>query len=599
MAEPGDAQSRWARAAEDLHWARPWDALLDGGPPGRWFAGGELNVSVNCLDRHLAEHADTVAIFWEGEPGDRRAIPYRELYDETLAFAQALTKLAVGPGDRVALYLGWVPEAVVAMLACARIGAVFSLLPASLPVEALAEQISALAPRVLVTQDGSWRHGEVLPLKAQVDEAVGATSTVEHVVVVRRTGMEVSWYESDHWYHDLLAEGPPATLADPAAFPADHPLLVYQVPGPDGLRRIVHRSAGLLLQAATVHRHIFEPRRDDVFWCAMEISFVGGTVHGVLGPLAHGVSTVMFEGMVDTPTRDRAWEIVERYRVTSFLTFPTVIGRLRRWSGGRTPDAGVSSLRIVVTAGEPLETRDREWLVSHVGGTGLAVLDGWGQTELGGIVTVKPVAGADPLPDPGLDIVDHAGRSLAPGMAGELVLRRPWAGTFLEIHEEPEAARPYWGHSESGSFYRTGDIARREDDGTITILERLDPMVKVTGQLVSVASVANVLSQHPHVRAAEVIQVPDPEGGRLLVAGVVPDPGTTPGPELASDLCNDLHEMLGGLSVPHAVAFVESFPADLSPTDRRRALRTLATAAHSSVFSVTTQQLLTAVLAGD
>jgi acetyl-CoA synthetase len=591
MASVDEVLRRWASVASWLEWDSPWDVLWEGDQlPGRWFVGGQLNVAANCLDRHLAGGADRVALRWEGEPGDRRSIRYGELHAEACAFARALKSLGVGTGDRVALYLGWVPELVVAMLGCARLGAVVTVTPASLPAVALAERLARFKPRMLITQDGGWRHGVVLPLKTRADEALAAAGEVEHLVVVRRTGMDVGWYEGDRWYHDLLADAGDTGDDRPIPLPADHPLLIHYLPAPEGLREVVHRAAGVLVHAVALHRLVLAPRADDVLLSAWEVAGPVGTTHSMLGPLACGATTVVYEGMLDTPTTDRAWQLLERYGVTSVLTSPSVVSNLRRWWGDEPPTAALRAVRQVITGGEPLADRDRQWLTSLAGDREFSVFDCWGQTELGGIVAFRPAPeGIDELPDPGLDIVDREGRPVSAGESGELVLRHPWPAT--SVPDAEAATKRYWLSSPAGVLYRSGDLARRETDGTITILERLEPMVKVSGQLVSVASMADILGQHPLVDAVEVMQVPDREGGRLLVAWVVLGPDASPSAEVALELKHDLHDMLGGLSVPHTVAFVEAFPPDITAADRRHALRTLAAEDHGSIREVTTDQL--------
>ena len=595
---------RWTRVAGSLRWDTPWRTLCEGeGPDRRWFTGGELNAATNCLDRHLGERSATVAMHWEGEPGDRRTLTYGELHAETCAFARALRALGIGPGDRVALYVGAVPELFVAMLACARIGAVTSLLPASLPVVAVAERLAAFSPKMVLTQDGAWRHGVVIPLKARADEALEAIGSIERVAVVRRTGIDVPWYDDDLWYHDLVAPaaglpgaqgsrapGAPRTADDRAVpLPADHPLIVHYLPGLDAPSPVVHRTAGVMVMAAAMHRLVFAPGADDVFWPALEVAYAGGTTHGVLGPLACGATSVIFEGMLDTPTTDRTWQIIKRYGVTSTLTVPSILRRLERWWGRDLPVEALTSMRRVVTLGEPLEPTERRWLAAAVGGRDLVVLDGWGQTELGGAVAFTPdPEEAGRLPDPGLDVVDETGQSVPVGSTGELVLRHPWPATFLDPEADPGR---YWMTIDDTVVYRSGDLARREAGGALTVLERLDPMVKVSGQLVSLASVADVLCQHPLVEAAEVIQTPGREGDRLLVAWVVPTADASPGPELAADLQHDLHDMLGGLSVPHTVAFVDAFPPELGPGDRRAALRRLAFPERAPLVIVSVEEL--------
>jgi acetyl-CoA synthetase len=415
--------------------------------------GGVLNASVNCLDRHLPERADQVAVHWEGEPGDRRTITYGALHAEVVTFADALRGLGVEPGDRVGLHLGWIPETVVAMLACARLGAVHSVLPASLPADALADRLSDLGPKVLVTQDGAFRHGLIVPSKNRADEALAAAAGVEATVVVRRVGVDVAWYEGDRWYHDLVAaprpgsrKAPAGEAGEPALVEADHPLLIVPLAHRRGRPTwIVHRTGGYLVAAATVHRRALTARPDDVFWCAAEIAWIGGQSHGVYGPLACGATTVMSEGTLDVPTRSRAWQIIERYGVNALVTTPSVMRNLRQWVDTPPAEADLSSLRLIVTLGERIDPETRNWLDFEVGGGRALVANAWGQTELAGLVAVSPApapAPADPsgpstaaVPDPGLEVVDSTGRPAggggrrrrarpAPPLAGGLPRRR-------------------------------------------------------------------------------------------------------------------------------------------------------------------------------
>src|SRR5882672_1270435 len=404
------ALAGWGEAAAGLTWARPFDAVHrddrprgDGGGgsrqgSGQWFPGGVLNASVNCLDRHLPERADRVAIHWEGETGERRTITYGALHAEVVTFADALRGLGVEPGDRVALHLGWIPETVVAMLACARLGAVHGVLPASLPADALADRLSDLGPKVLVTQDGAFRHGLIVPSKSRADEALAAAAGVEATVVVRRVGVDVAWYEGDRWYHDLVAAPRPRTRkaparagGEPALVEADHPLLIVPLAHRRGRPTwIVHRTGGYLVAAATIHRRALTARPDDVFWCAAEIAWIGGQSHGVYGPLACGATTVMCEGTLDVPTRSRAWQIIERYGVNALVTTPSVVRNLRQWVDTPPAAADLSSLRLIVTLGERIDPETRDWLDFEVGGGRALIANAWGQTELAGLVPVSP-----------------------------------------------------------------------------------------------------------------------------------------------------------------------------------------------------------------
>ena len=584
MSDRDAALAAWTSHAEALRWDTPWQATyLDDRQQGRWFPAGTLNVAVNCIDRHLPDRADRIAVYWEGEPGDRRAITYRELHTDVSAFAEALRGLSVGAGDRVVLYTGWVPEAVVAMLACARIGAIHELLPSALPAEALTDRLGDLKPKVLITQDGAWRHGLILPLKARVDEALAAVASVEQTIVIRRTGVDIAWYEGDHWYHDLLSEGAKQTPQQPHSFSSDHPLFAIHLASRRGRpSAIVHGTGGFLTYAAAIHRDALTTGPDDVFWC------------GVYGPLACGSSAVMYEGTLDTPSHARAWEIIARYGVNAMFTSPSVVRNLRRWIDSPPPRESLESLRLIVTGGEPIETETRRWLEERVGGTRALVADAWGQTELGGVVTITPPPDkGHPLPDPGLDVVDSAGRSLPPGPIGELVLRNPWPGAFVRIESEVgSGGDEYW--SQYPGAFATGDRARREAKNQLVVLGRNEPITKISGQLVSLTQVAQMLVEHPLVHDADAIDEPDQRSGNSVVACLVLEAGIFGTPELARDIRTFVHDTLGGLATPRKILFVESFPAELGPETRRAALRVVSTMTLGEMANVSTKHVLAA-----
>lgn len=582
----GEADPRWAAVAAGLAWTTPFRSVYEPeGRYGRWFRDGTLNAAANCVDRHVDERP---AIHWEGEPGDRRTLTYRELADEVATLAAALRGLGVGPGDRIALHLGWVPEAVVAMLACARIGAPFSLIPVPLPVEALAERLDSLAPRVLLTQDGAWRHGTIIPTKSRVDDALTAAGGVEHTVVVRRTGLDIPWYEGDHWLHDLLAAARvPGSVREPApALPAEHPLLLSWLANRRGRPVLsVHGTATQLATAAALHRYGISP--GGVFWCAGEISWLGAQVHGVLGPLAWGDTAVMFEGTLDVPNHRRLWDIIERYGVATLLTTPSVLNRVRGWADAAPPESVRRTLRRVIAMAEPLEPDLRAWVADQVTGDADAVADAWGQIELGAIVTVDSPADPRRLPDPGLAVVDAAGEPVDDGTPGEVVLRRPWAGTLRGI--EGESGYDHWGARPG--LYSTGDRAVRHPGGRLEFLGRIDPVVSISGQLVSLAEIRDVLLDHPFLEAAEVVAVSDQRLGRRITACVVAAPGATVGPRLAADLVATVRETLGGLARPRTVLFVDRFGDDLDDDARRHALEVVAASAGESTAEITWAQV--------
>lgn len=585
----GEADPRWATVAAGLTWDRaPHELYEPDGPYGRWFPDGTLNAAVNCVDRHLS---DRPAIHWEGEPGDRRTLTFRELAEEVTAFAAVLRGLDVDSGDRVALHMGWLPEAVVAMLACARIGAPFSLIPVPLPVEALAERLESLRPRVLITQDGAWRHGTIIPTKSKVDDALTAAGGVQHTIVVRRTGLDVAWFEGDRWLHDLLAPArvPPTGPAPVPAVPAEHPLLLSWLANRRGRPVLaVHGTATQLAAAIALHRHGISS--GGVFWCAGDIGWIGAQVHGVLGPLACGDTTVMFEGTVDVPNHRRLWDITERYAVTTLLTTPSVLAQVRGWADGTPPETAHRTLRRVVAMAEPLHPELRAWIADRVTGDKDAVADAWGQIELGAIVTVDSPAEPDRLPDAGLAVVDAAGEPVPDGVPGEMVLRRPWAGTLRGV--EGEVGYDHWG--QRPGVYCTGDRAIRHHGGRLEFLGRIDPVASVSGQLVSLAEIRDVLLEHPFLDAAEVVAVTDPRMGRRIVAYVVPTPGASPAPVLAAELVTSVLETLGGLARPRGILFADRLGDDLPADARRRALEIVAASVGDRTTEISWAQVLAA-----
>lgn len=601
MRRQAEALRRWADAADRLRWDQRWERVhAPDGRRGRWFVGGRLNVSTNCVDRHLPGRGDRVAVHWEGEPGDRRTLTYAQLHEEVVAVTEALRGLGVAAGERVALHLGWLPETVAVMLACARLGAVHALLPTPLPADALADRLADLRPRVLVTQDAAWRHGVMLPAKARADEALAAAAGVEHTVVVRRTGVDVAWYEGDRWYHELLAGPRPGkpNIGDrpPASVASDHPLLVVYLADRRGHPRgVTHASGGLLTYASAMHRDGIAAGGGDVFWCAADIAWLAGQTHGVYGPLTCGGTAVMFEGMLDTPTRERAWQIVSRYGVTALLTTPSVIRNLRHWTETLAPDR-VSTLRRLVTLGEPIEPDTHAWLTTEVGREAAAVADGWGQTELGGVVTLTPPPDR-PLPDPGLDIVDSSGLPVPSGERGQLVLRHPWPGMFLGlVGDESDATERYWRRP---GMYATEDEARRTTGGHLEILGRTDPVINVSGQLVSATEIQAALLEHPFVVGAEVVDRPDRVTGQAVVACVVLAAEAAPTTRVARELQTHVHDALGGLAQPRAVAFCETLPDDVPSATVRRALWTLCATSTGERLMLSAKQLDAALAASD
>lgn len=580
--EEGHVDARWHDAAEALTWSTPYSQLFDAHEHGDgWFHDGRLNACTNLVDRHLPQRGDQPALFWEGEPGDRRTLTYRDLYDDVVAAADALQALGVGPGDRVALHAGLVPEVIASMLACLRIGATCSIMAAVLPPEALAARLADLEPRVLVTQDGAWRHGVVLPLKARADEALTATGSVEHTVVIRRTGVDVAWFEGDRWFHDLVA-GPRPTRASRTRRPvpaepvdAQHPLLIsYHANRRGRPTGVVHGTAGMLAYCLAVERAMY-PQGEEVVWTAAEFAWLAFQSHGILGPLLNGGTTVMFEGMLDTPRRDRAWEVIERYGVTALLAVPSVLRTVRRWGDAPPRPEQVDSLELIVTAGEPLEPDTARWLEQDVGGGHAPVVNVWGQAELGGFVHADRPPLSDHLPETGLAVLDPSGRPAPIGEVGDLVMTAPWPSRALGIWGADE---PRPGHApDRPGVYVTGDRARETPDG-IEFLGRSDHVFSVSGQLVSATEVEDALVEHPFVSAAIVVDRPDALTGRAVVACVVATGDATPSGQFATELGAHVRETLGGLAQPQSVLFLEEMPTNVPPSVARAALTSLSSA---------------------
>lgn len=578
-----EAIKAWEPVADRLLWQRRWDALFEEAPPlHRWFVGGEFNLSENCTDRHLADRGDQVAIWWEGEPGDRRSLTFAGLHDEVLRLAAGLRDLGVGPGDRVALHLGWLPETVVAFLAAVRLGAEVTVIPVALPVEALAARLDDYRPRVLFTQDGGWRRGAILPLKARADEAIEAISGVERTIVLRRTGVQVEWFEGDAWYDEVLAE--PGADVPPAALPAEHPAITAYLANRGG-HPVAIRGGAANLAVVALANHRFAMCSGDVFWGATEISWLGGQIHGILGPLLSGTSSVMYEGTLDVPDPTRTWRIVERYGVTSMLTSPSVVTALRAWS--LQPSHGVGSLRRVVTIGERLEPEVRSWLTGALDHA-VEVVDGWGQAELGGIVAYERGVADPALPDPGFAILDEEGRPVPDGEVGEWAMRHPWVGVIRAV-ESRDLVAYHW--DRIPGVYATGDLARRSPQGTVEFLGRRDEVISISGQLVSLTEVRDVLLDQPFVVAAEAFERVDSHLGRSVGAAVVLEPGAPDDVASLRALQDGVRELLGGLSRPKVLLVLDRLGDELTGAPLRRALAAVSTAATSEPLRVSWEQV--------
>ncbi len=578
-----DFEGFWARqAAELLDWSTPWQQVLDWDLPfAKWFVGGQLNVSYNCLDRHvLAGRGDKVAILWEGEPGDTRAVTYAELLDETQRFANVLKSLGVGKGDRVNIYLPMIPEAAIAMLACARIGAVHSVVFGGFAAHSLRDRINDAEAKVLITADGGHRRGDVFALKPVADEAVASTPGVTSVVVVRRGGNDVKMVDGrDHWYHDLMAAADPICPPDP--MDAEQLLFLLYTSGTTGKPKgIMHTSGGYLTQVAFTHKYVFDLHPEtDIFWCTADVGWITGHSYIVYGPLANGATQVMYEGVPNYPDNDRMWSIIEKYKVTLFYTAPTAIRTFMKW-GRQEPDKhDLSSLRLLGSVGEPINPEAWMWYHEHIGGGRCPIVDTWWQTETGAIMisplpgatTTKPGSATFALPGIGTELVDEEGRAVARG-GGYLTLTRPWPAMLRGIWGDPERYRDtYWSRFEGRYF--AGDGAKLDDDGYLWLLGRVDDVMNVSGHRISTTEVESALVAHPAVAEAAVVGANDPTTGQAIIAYVTLRSGAEVDEQ---DLRTFVGNEIGSIAKPKMIYFTPDLPKTRSGKIMRRLLRDVA-----------------------
>ncbi|MGN9802875.1 acetate--CoA ligase [Micromonospora sp. L32] len=597
-----DRLAFWERQAGRLAWAKQWDQVLDwSNPPfAKWFVGGRLNVAYNCLDRHVeAGRGDKVAIHWEGEPGDTRTLTYADLHKLTCQAANALTELGVTAGDRVAIYMPMIPEAAVAMLACARIGATHSVVFGGFSADALTNRIQDASAKVVITADGGYRRGKPSALKPTVDEAVANCPSIEHVLVVRRTGEDVAWSAKDHWWHETVETAPAEHTAE--AFDAEHPLFILYTSGTTARPKgILHTTGGYLTQTAWTAHAVFDLKPEtDVYWCTADIGWVTGHSYIVYGPLANGATQVMYEGTPDTPHKGRFWEIVDKYRVTILYTAPTLIRTMMKWGEDIPAGFELSSLRLLGSVGEPINPEAWMWYRQHVGRGELPIVDTWWQTETGaimisplpGVTAAKPGSAMTPLPGISADVVDDQGRSVPNGGGGYLVLREPWPSMLRTIWgDDNRFIETYW--SRFAGMYFAGDGAKKDDDGHIWLLGRVDDVMLVSGHNISTTEVESALVSHPSVAEAAVVGATDATTGQAIVAFAIPrgatDTAGEAGEKLITELRNHVAKTLGPIAKPRQIMLVPELPKTRSGKIMRRLLRDVAE--HRSLGDVTTLQ---------
>jgi acetyl-CoA synthetase len=597
-----DRLAFWANQANRLSWSKPFDRVLDwsNAPFAKWFTGGTLNVAYNCVDRHVeAGNGDRVAIHWEGERvGEGRTLTYSDLQTEVCKAANALSGLGLVAGDRVAIYMPMVPEAIVAMLACARLGLMHSVVFAGFTATALRARIDDAQAKLLITADGQFRHGKPMPLKAAADDAAApdgdGASPVEHVLVVRRTGIDVPWTQGrDLWWHDVVDPASPEHSAE--AFDAEHPLFLLYTSGTTGKPKgIVHTSGGYLTQASYTHYNIFDIKPEtDVFWCTADIGWVTGHTYGVYGPLSNGVTEILYEGTPSTPTQRRHFEIIEKYGATIYYTAPTMVRTFMKW-GREFPDAhDLSSLRLLGSVGEPINPEAWRWYRKVIGGDRIPVVDTWWQTETGaamisplpGVAAAKPGSAMTPLPGISAKIVDDDGNQLDPSpdrgehVTGYLVVDQPWPSMLRGIWGDPDRfCDTYWSKFAERGWYFTGDSARYDPDGAIWLEGRIDDVMNVSGHRISTAEVESALVGHSGVAEAAVVGATDDTTGQAICAFVVlqADHADTVGEEIIDELRAEVAREISPIARPRELHVVPELPKTRSGKIMRRLLRDIA-----------------------
>ncbi|MEV7037499.1 acetate--CoA ligase [Amycolatopsis sp. NPDC051061] len=589
-----DREAFWAKQAERLTWDTKWTTVLDwtNAPFAKWFVGGKLNVAYNCVDRHVESgHGEQVAIHWVGEPGDTRDITYAELKTEVSRAANALASLGVTAGDVVAIQLQMVPEAIFAMLACARIGALHNVVFGGFSPTALRARVDDAAAKVVITSDGQFRRGKAAPMKANVDEALEGAETVEKVIVVKRTGDQlegdVPWTDSrDLWWHELV-DGQ-SEEHTPEAFDSEHPLFILYTSGTTGKPKgILHTSGGYLTQTAYTHHNVFDHKPgEDVYWCTADIGWITGHSYIVYGPLANRVTQVVYEGTPNTPHEGRHWEIIQKHKVSLYYTAPTLIRTFMKWGAEIPEKYDLSSLRVLGSVGEPINPEAWIWYRENIGAGRTPIVDTWWQTETGaimisplpGVTSTKPGSAQKALPGISAKVVDDQGTEVGPGGGGYLVLDQPWPSMLRGVWGDEERFRDtYWSRFKDQGFYFAGDGAKYDSDGDVWLLGRVDDVMNVSGHRISTTEVESALVSHPTVAEAAVVGATDPTTGQGIVAFVILRGNAVDGgDEAIQALRNHVAKEIGPIAKPRQIMVVPELPKTRSGKIMRRLLRDVA-----------------------
>ncbi|HEY9158506.1 acetate--CoA ligase [Candidatus Binatus sp.] len=580
-----DPEAFWAECARNLDWFRPFDKTLEWNfPHAKWFVGGTINAAYNCLDRHLdGPRRNKAALIWEGEPGDSRVLTYQMLADEVGRCANALKSIGVKDGDRVAIYMPLVPEAAIAMLACARIGAIHSVVFAGFSSEALADRINDAQAKVCITADGGWRRGQIVELKNNVDEALKKSPSIRKVVVLKRVGNKVEMRKGrDLWWDELVPAQSPR--CDAAALDAEHPLYTLYTSGTTGKPKgVVHTTGGYLTHVLMTMKWVFDLKEDDIYWCTADIGWVTGHSYTVYGPLAAGATVVMYEGAPNFPGNDRFWQIIAKYHVSIFYTAPTAIRTFIKWGDAWVKKHDLSSLRLLGSVGEPINPEAWMWYRKVIGGERCPIVDTWWQTETGGImispmpgaIATKPGSATFPLPGIAADVVTREGKSVGANQGGLLIVRKPWPGMLRTIYRDPERYKNNYFVQIDGAYF-TGDGARRDQDGYLWIMGRVDDVINVSGHRLGTMEIESALVSHAAVAEAACVGRPDEMKGQAVVAFVTLEGGRKGDGRLRDELRAHVVKEIGALARPDDVRFTEALPKTRSGKIMRRLLRQIA-----------------------